>query len=151
MRKRGRKERTRGGRRGRGRKEKKLGKSARILWYGNLKRRPHVFGEVIQKGSCPPGSPASSLRTRNVGFIVTALLGSFLFLSFSLFFLSRTLRKKNKGWVVKIKRRRRKKKRPLTRSSTPSFFSCSTTLPRLLLRISGYVCSIRSPWKLASV
>jgi hypothetical protein len=88
VRKRGRKERTRGGRRGRGRKEKKLGKSARILWYGNLKRRPHVFGEVIQKGSCPPGSPASSLRTRNVGFIVTALLGSFLFLSFSQFFLS---------------------------------------------------------------
>ena len=42
-------------------------------------------------------------------------------------------------------------KNTLTRSSTPSFFSCSTTLPRLLLRISGYVCSIRSPWKLDSV
>ena len=32
----------------------------------------------------------------------------------------------------------------LTRSSMPSFFSCSTTEPRLDRKISGYVCSCRS-------
>ena len=38
-----------------------------------------------------------------------------------------------------------------TRSSMPSFLSCSTTEPRLERRISGYVCSCRSFLKLASV
>ncbi len=40
---------------------------------------------------------------------------------------------------------------PRTRSVTPSLSSCSTTLPRLLRRISGKVCSCRSFLKLDSV
>lgn len=39
----------------------------------------------------------------------------------------------------------------LTKSSMPSFFSCSTTEPKLDRRISGYVCSWRSFLKDASV
>ena len=38
-----------------------------------------------------------------------------------------------------------------TKSSIPSFFSCSTTEDRLERRISGYVCSISSFLKAFSV
>ncbi len=38
-----------------------------------------------------------------------------------------------------------------TRSSMPSFLSCSTTVPRLERRISGYVLSCISFWYAFSV
>ena len=115
-------------------KSKKLGKSARILWYRNLKRRPHVFREVIQEGSCPPGSPASSLRTRNVGFIVTALFGK-VFLNRRLQVLPteetpplerrQRLRRTGKGIGARnrtsksLRRRPRPPRRPRKRPSAP--------------------------------